>query len=193
LDASVAGLNLGEVTTALTPAKNSFEGLLTAHIKLAGRGLTWAAMRQTLSGDGNVQITDARFAPPDAMPKPSLEVTIMTRLGKMTTHISVQHHVFNAAEATFHIGQGKVFSDHLQLSGNDVTLLAKGYFGLDRSLDYTGNLALSGQRANERSILAAFLRDTYGRIIVPFTVKGTVSDPKIVVDVKDLWRGRKAP
>jgi hypothetical protein len=193
LDASVAGLHLGEAITALTPAKNLFEGMLTAHIKLAGQGLTWAAIRQTLSGEGNVHITDARFTPPDANPKLSREVTIVSPLGSMTTHIRIRRHAFNAVEATFHIGQGKVFSDHLQLSGNEVTLLAKGSVGLDRSLDYNGHLVLSGQRASERGILAAFLRDTYGRIIVPFTVKGTVDDPKIVVDAKDLWRGRKAP
>jgi len=167
--------------------------VLSAHIKLAGQGLTWVALKRTLSGDGNVHITDVRVTPSDAMPKLSREVTIMGRLGSITTHISMQRDAFNAVEATFHIGQGKVFSDHLQLSGKDVTILTKGYMGLDRSLDFTGHLVLSGQRASERGILAAFLRDTYGRIIVPFTVKGTMDDPKIVVDAKDLWRGRKAP
>ena len=193
LDANLAGLHLGEAAAALTPAKNFFEGVLTVQIKVAGRGLTWAAISQTLSGDGNVQITGARFTPPDAMPELRREVTIVSPLGKMTTHIKLKRHAFNAVEAIFRIGQGKVFSDHLQLSGNDIQILAKGYVGLDRSLDYNGHLVLSGQRASERGVLAAFLRDTYGRIIVPFAIRGTVGDPKIVVDTQDLWRGRKAP
>jgi AsmA-like C-terminal region len=127
------------------------------------------------------------------MPELRREVTIISRLGKMTTHISVKRHAFDAVEATFRVGQGKVFSDHLQLSGSDIRILAKGYLGLDQSLDYHGNLVLSGKRASERSILSAFLRDVHGRIILPFAVKGTVHDPKIVVDTRDvLARARDA-
>ena len=193
LDARVTGVNLGEATTAFTPANNLFGGALTAHLKLAGRGSTWAAIRQTLSGDGNVHITGARFTPPESMPELRRQVTILSPLGSKTTQISLKRHAFNAVEATFRIGQGKVFSDHLQLSGQDITLLAKGYVGLDRSLEYNSHLVLSGQRAREHGLLATFFRDRYGRLIVPFTVKGMVGAPKIVVDANELWRGRKAP
>jgi uncharacterized protein involved in outer membrane biogenesis len=186
LDANVAGLHLGEAAAALTPAKNFFEGALTAQIKLAGQGLTWAAIGHTLSGDGNIKITGARFTPPDATPELSREVTIISPLGKMTTHINLKRHAFNAVEAIFRIGQGKIYSNHIQLSGNDIQILAKGYLGLDQSLDYSGNLVLSGKRASERTILSTFLRDIHGRIILPFMVKGTVRDPKIVVDAKDV-------
>ena len=185
-DARVAGLHLGEAAIALMPAKNFLEGVLTAQLKLAGQGLTWTAIRQTLSGEGNLQITNARFTPPDAMPEPRREVTIISPLGKMTTYINLKRHAFNAVEAIFRIGQGKVYSDHLQLSGNDIQILAKGYLGLDQSLSYNGNLVLSGKRASERTILAAFLRDIHGRITLPFTVKGTVHDPKILVDTRDV-------
>jgi hypothetical protein len=50
---------------------------------------------------------------------------------------------------------------------------------------------LSGERAGEHGVLANFLRDTHGRLVVPFTLNGTVRDPTIVVEVQDLLRGRK--
>jgi hypothetical protein len=68
----------------------------------------------------------------------------------------------------------------------DVEILAKGYVGLDQSINYNGTLVLSGERANAQGTLAKFLRDAHGRIVLPFTVKGMVSDPQIVVNAKDL-------
>jgi hypothetical protein len=191
-DAKVDGVKLGEVMAQFTPAKSFFEGALTAQLKLAGHRLTWAAIGQTISGEGTVHITKVKYMPPDAMPKPSREVTILSPLGNVTTHIRIKPNAVNAVDATFHIGQGKVFCDPLQLSGEDVIILAKGYLGVDRSVDYNGHLVLAGQRAREHGILSAFLRDTYGRIILPFAVKGTVHDAKISVDTKDVWHGGKA-
>ena len=83
--------------------------------------------------------------------------------------------------------QGRIFSDDLQLWGEDVAIWAKGYLGLDRSVTCDGTLALYGERANAQGILAKlFLRDAHDRILYPFTIKGTTSDPQIVVNVKDL-------
>jgi hypothetical protein len=192
LDARITDLHLGEASTAFTPANNLVDGVLTARLKLAGQGLTWAGIRQTLRGDGTVKLTDARFTPPGGMPTLSREVTIRSPLGSMTTHIRLRHRAFNAVEASFRIGQGQVLSDHLQVSGRDIEILAKGYWGLwDHSITYNGHLVLSGERANEHGVLANFLRDSHGRLVVPFTLNGTVRDPKIAVEVQDLLRGRK--
>ena len=191
-DARITDMHLGEAITAFTPANNLVDGVLTTHLRLAGHGWTWAGIRQTLRGDGTAKLTDARFTPPDGTPTLSREVTIRSPLGSMTTHIRLRRHAFNAVDATFHIGQGQVLSDHLRVSGRDIEILAKGYWGLwDQSIAYNGHLVLSGERAGEHGVLANFLRDAHGRLVVPFTLKGTVRDPTIVVEVQDLLRGRK--
>ena len=191
-DARITDMHLGEAITAFTPANNLVDGVLTTHLRLAGHGWTWAGIRQTLRGDGTAKLTDARFTPPDGTPTLSREVTIRSPLGSMTTHIRLRRHAFNAVDATFHIGQGEVLSDHLRVSGRDIEILAKGYWGLwDQSIAYNGHLVLSGERAGEHGVLANFLRDAHGRLVVPFTLKGTVRDPTIVVEVQDLLRGRK--
>jgi hypothetical protein len=191
-DARITDMHLGEAITAFTPANHLVDGVLAAHLKLAGRGWTWAGIERTLRGDGTATLTDARFMPPEGTPSLSREVTVRSPLGSMTTHIRLRRHAFNAVDTTFQIGQGQVWSDHLQVSGRDIEILAKGYWGFwDQSIAYNGHLVLSGERASEHGVLANFLRDTHGRLVVPFRLDGTVRDPAIVVEVQDLLRGRK--
>jgi hypothetical protein len=119
------------------------------------------------------------------------EVTILSPLGRMTTHIRIKRRSFSALKATLRLSQGRVFSDDLQLWGKEIEILAKGYLGLDQVMHYNGTLVLSGERAKAQGILATLLRDAHGRFVWPFTVKGMLSDPQIEVDAKDLWHGRK--
>jgi AsmA-like C-terminal region len=122
------------------------------------------------------------------MPKLSRKVTIVGPLGRgrMTTQIQLKGDSFNAAKTTFHVRHGRVFSDPLHLVQKELEILAKGDVGLDQSINYHGTLMLSGERANVQGILAKFLRDARGRIVLPFTLQGMVSDPQIVVNAKDL-------
>jgi hypothetical protein len=191
VDARVAGIHLGAATQAWPSAKTVVEGVLTTQIKLFGRGLTWGRLRQTLYGNGHATIADLQVGPADSMPRRMREVTILSPLGRMTTHILVKRRSFSALKATLRLSQGRVFSDDLQLWGKEIEILANGYLGLDQVMHYNGTLVLSGERAKAQRILATLLRDAHGRFVWPFTVKGMLSDPQIAVDAKDLWHGRK--
>jgi hypothetical protein len=165
--------------------------VLTGQIKLSGRGLTWGRLRQTLYGNGHATITDLQVGPVDSMPGRMREVTILSPLGRMTTHLRIKRQSFSAVKATLRLSQGRVFSEDLQLSGKEIEILANGYLGLDQVMHYNGTLVLSGERAKTPGTLAALLRDAHGRLVLPFTVKRTLSDPQIEVDAIDLWHGRK--
>jgi hypothetical protein len=186
LDARLAGVHLEEATRELTSAKSFLQGVLTTQGRLSGRGLTWGRLRQTLRGDGHATIADLKFMPADPMPELTREVTIVGPLGRMTTYIRLKRQSFDAVKASLRIRQGGVFSDDLQLLGKEIAIRAKGYVGLDQSLSSNGTLVLSGERASAQGILAQFLRDAHGHIVLPFTLKGTLSDPQILVDAKDL-------
>jgi hypothetical protein len=120
------------------------------------------------------------------MPELTRKVTIVGPLGSMIRHVLLKGESFNTVKATFHMRQGRVFSDPLHLLSKEVEILAKGYVGIDQSINYHGTLVVSGELAKAQGTLAKFLRDAHGRIVVPFTVKGMVSDPQIVVEAKDL-------
>jgi hypothetical protein len=186
LDASVAGVHLGEATRELTSGKNALQGVLTTRIKLSGQASTWRTLSQTLRGDGDATITGLQAIPADAVPTLTRKVTIVGPLGQLTRDVLLKREPFDTVKATFHMSQGRVFSDHLHLVRKEVEILARGYVGLDQSMYYNGTLVLSGSRANAQGTLAKFLRDAHGRIVLPFTVKGMVSDPQIVVEAKDL-------
>jgi hypothetical protein len=186
VDASMAGVHLGEASRELTSAKTVLQGVLTTRIKLSGLALTWRTLSQTLSGEGHATITDLQVMPADAMPELTRKVTIVGPLGSMIRHVLLKGESFNTVKATFHMSQGRIFSDQLHLLSKEVEILAKGYVGLDQSINYHGTLVLSGELAKAQGTLAKFLRDAHGRLVLPFTVKGMVSDPQIVVEVKNL-------
>jgi AsmA-like C-terminal region/Domain of Unknown Function (DUF748) len=186
VDARVAGVQLGEASRDLTSAKTVLQGVLTTRVKLSGQALTWRTLSQTVRGDGHATITDLQVTPAEAMPELTRKVTIVGPLGKMIRHVLLKRDPFDTVKATFHMSQGHIFSDHLHLVRKEVEILAKGYVGLDQSIRYNGTLVLSGERAKAQGTLAKFLRDAHGRIVLPFTVKGMVSDPQIVVEAKDL-------
>jgi hypothetical protein len=191
VDARVAGVHLGAATRAWPFTKTVVEGVLTSQIKLSGRGRTWDRFRQTLYGNGHATITDLQVGPVDSVPRRMREVTILSPLGRITTHIRVKRQSFSVVKATLRLSQGRVFSDDLQLWGKEIEILAKGYLGLDQVMHYNGTVVLSGERAKAPGTLATLLRDAHGRLVLPFTVKRTLSDPQIEVDAKDLWHGRK--
>jgi AsmA-like C-terminal region len=187
MDARVAGVQLGTAMRMWTSANTVRQGVLTTRVKLSGQGWTWARLRQTLSGDGQATITDFKVRPADHPHVWTREVTFVSPLGNMTRRIRMPHESIHTVKAILHMRQGYLFSDDLQLWGKNVAIRAKGYMGLDQSVTCNGTLALSGERASAHGILAKlFLRDAYSRIIYPFTVTGRVSDPQLVVNVKDL-------
>ncbi len=193
LNARVVGVQLAAAMRAWTSVQAVRQGVLTTQFKLSGQGWTWRRLRQALRGDGQVTITDFTVMPADPLPTLTRPVTIVGPLGRMTTYLRLKREAFSLLRARFDIRHGHIFSDDLQLWGEDVAIRANGYLGLDQSVSYNGMLALSGQRASARSLLAKlFLRDAHSRMVFPFSIKGMVNDPQIVVNVKDvLARGKE--
>jgi hypothetical protein len=69
--------------------------------------------------------------------------------------------------------------------------LLQGSIGLDRSLDYTGNLFLPAQFVSRRGGPLLLRQDEAGRVIVPFTVQGMANAPRVALDANALGGGTK--
>jgi hypothetical protein len=69
LDATLLNLDVGQAIHALTSVRNILLGVLNADVRLVGRGLSWDLMSRPLSGEGNVNIREAKLATFDLIPK----------------------------------------------------------------------------------------------------------------------------
>jgi uncharacterized protein involved in outer membrane biogenesis len=184
LDATFADLDAGRVINELTPAKDVLLGALDTDMQLAGRGFTWDAINKTLSGDGHIKIAEAQLTTFDLIPTLLQVLRQVGRLAGFTIPSGWEHNTFRIVEADWHLRHGKFLTDHLRLRGEGVEALLKGYIGLDQTLEYAGTLMLPAKFVALRGAPTLLRQDEDGRIVLPFTVKGTVTAPRIAFDEK---------
>jgi hypothetical protein len=101
------------------------------------------------------------------------------------------HSSWRTIEGDWHLQQGKILTDHLRLRREGVEVLLSGHIGLDQTVDYTGTLFLPAKATARRGVPLVLRRDDAGRVLVPFTVQGSVSAPRISVDDKALMGSAK--
>jgi AsmA-like C-terminal region len=186
LDAKFAGLDVGQVVNVLAPAKNVLLGVLDTDMRLSGQGMTWNVINKTLSGNGRVKISEAQLTTFDLLPKLGHLLREVGGLAGLTLSDAWERQAFRTIEGDWYLQQGKILTDHLRLRGEGVEALLKGYVGLDRSIEYTGNVFVPAQFIAPRGVPTLLRQDEAGRVAIPFTVKGTVTEPHIAVSEKAL-------
>jgi AsmA-like C-terminal region/AsmA family/Domain of Unknown Function (DUF748) len=186
MDARVAGLDVGRALGELTPVKNGLQGVLDTDMRLTGRGLVWDVIQKTLSGDGHVKIAEAQLTHFDLFPKLMHLLQNMRGLVGFTLPSGWEHSSWRTIEGDWRLQQGKILTDHLRLRREGVEALLSGHIGLDQAIDYTGTLFLPAKVTVRRGVPLILRQDDAGRVLVPFTVQGTVSAPRISVDEKAL-------
>ena len=186
LDANVAGLDVGQVVNELTPAKNVLLGVLDTDMRLVGQGMTWDVINKTLSGNGSVKITEAQLTTFDVLPRLEQLLHDVGGLVGLTISKAWKSHTFRTIEGDWRLHQGKILTDRLRLRGEGVEALLKGYVGLDQSIEYAGDLFLPAQFIALRGAPTLLRQDEAGRVVVPFAVKGTVTEPRIAISEKAL-------
>jgi hypothetical protein len=79
-----------------------------------------------------------------------------------------------------------VLTDTLRLRGQGIEALLKCYLGLDQIVDYEGKALLPSRLVRVRGTTLRWLQDEKERLVLPFTVQGTVTAPQISFDEKYL-------
>lgn len=186
VDARLVGVNVGNLVNELTPVENVLLGALDTTINLSGKGVDWEAISQTLTGDAGVQITSLKLTTLDLMPKLAATLQAVGTVAGFTVPEGLAQRSFDTLKAALHVAEGKIQTDDLQLSGQDLLVLAGGLVGLDQSLDLEGRAFLLGDLAAAFGEKAAFLQDQQGRIQLPFTLQGTITQPRVTPNERYL-------
>ena len=182
LSAESVGLNedVMPVASALFPmaaqAKGQATGRLDANFEMKGNGLTWEAMKPTLSGIGSVKLSGL------GLPSDSLLAQVAKFAGRAESTIQL-----NDAGAQFDVKDGWMMFNRLSASGDKVRYDFAGRVSLDGKLDLTMDLM---------PLVKAFGGDkNYAKVKdkvkeIPMRIGGTTANPDYKPPkVEDLLKG----
>jgi len=147
-------------------AGGNLEGLLTAGFDFGGSGVTWTAIRPTLTGQGDIRLTRLRLP----------EESVLGRVAQFAKQGGDASIGLNDAGAQFRIGGGWVDFNRLSASGSKARYDLKGRVSLDGKLDL---------RIDALPLMKLVLSDSVYKDLtryakeLPINVRGTTTAPAL--------------
>jgi hypothetical protein len=200
LRAKTKDARVEQITAALstTKAPPTIFGALSGEGSFEGKGKTLGEWEKTLRGEGNAVILDGRLPAFNIF-----ETVIKAMLGIFRKVFPVKQAVtftepttFARFETPYMVKDGRVFTDGLSLVTNDYHLTGKGSFGLDRTLDYDTEVALTPKGIQKMIVVASlpFVGASFqGMTPIPMRIRGTFEKPQLYPDMSgftpNLLRG----
>jgi hypothetical protein len=136
--------------------------------------------RQTLAGNGTVQISDGKV----------VGVALTSKIADITGLNELREVNFKNWSNSFTIANGRVNISDLRVNAGTTDILMNGSQGLDGSLDYSLVVKLPASASDRLNIsgvageLLQFFKDKDGRISLSFLATGTYSEPVLKLDTK---------
>jgi hypothetical protein len=179
LDTRADGLDINAFLSANTTAADRLLG--TGQIIARLRGTTEAPLERHMSGTMSMALSNGviRNFPLLATLNRALHVT-----GGDGTDTR-----FERLSATLDVSDGVMRTRDASLRAGELTALAAGALGFDRTIDMTGTAAFSRQAsarliASVREISAA--RNEQGEVEVPFRITGSMDNPAFAINTEAL-------
>lgn len=178
-------VDVGKMLASSPATRGKITGI--GELKLQVFGSLGSNVLNSLSGSGSFAVRDGRF--------PSFNLGgAMQTLAKVQQVFTLGQGGLPSGETTFSAitgdlapGGGRVSSSRIHVDSSVGTVDLRGSFGFDQTLNYDGQAVLirssSGGVSNPvdaiTTVLGGVMKQTVGRISVPFAIRGTFSDPKI--------------
>ncbi len=182
MTARVQGVNLAQMLSALSPKARKVTGALEADLKL---GTALGKDPQTaLTGAGTFAVRDGSF------PGLDLKNNLAQMARALQVNVPAGDTRFRYFGGDLRIAQQRVYSNALRLDGDGLDATARGSFGFNQTLDYTGIGVLkaltpgtsggTGGLPSMGMILGQVVPGVAGTTgaRVPFSLRGTSDDPK---------------
>jgi uncharacterized protein involved in outer membrane biogenesis len=181
LRGSLQGLDVNQALSQTTTMKNMVEGKARLNGNVRGSGDSAAAIARTLAGTLKFEMTDG------VLRNFPLLAAINRALG--LTEGTDRDTRFQSLSGTATVGGGRARSNDLALRAGELTLTGSGSMGFDRSLDLRMVAGLSPaltQQLAERVGALGRLANDRGQLAFPVRITGTMTAPKIAVDVGSI-------
>lgn len=180
-DFSVEEISADALVSGLYPkAAGTLLGRTSAAINISGQGTAWEQMREALSGQGEIRISDGKITGEE------FAGGLASALGAG----DLKSIDFKSFAGDFEIVDGKLrlVSD---FAGKDVKMKPTGTIGLNGALDMNLNLALApgfSSRLSSDSLVGQLLADEQGWTGMPVALGGSLGKPRFVLDKARLQK-----
>jgi uncharacterized protein involved in outer membrane biogenesis len=175
---SLQGLDVQRVLAATTTMKDLLSGTGQVDATLRGRGVTAAAVQQSLTGT-------VRFALANGVIRRFPILAAINQAAGITagTDSDVK---FQRLDGTAKVSGGQARVDSLALRAGELTMAGAGVIGFDQRLNLHLVVQLSPEKTAElvRTVGLGKLTGPGGRLAIPVTVTGTTTAPRFGVDLR---------
>lgn len=201
--ARAAGMELAAFSRTLTPTGDiAARGTASFEVDVSGTGDAWANIVPSLNGQGTAEIVDG------AVVDFNIAETLLASLSglqglsiivpenvraKYPAIFTSQDTVFDEFNVRFRVARGKMHIEPLRIAARDFLVCTEGTLNFQQQLDLHARLTLSRPLSDDllRGIkeFKAIASDN-GRLTLPFTVGGVLSDPRPSADavLRSLFR-----
>jgi hypothetical protein len=179
---SVMSVNAQPFVESLTSVRNVIAGVLTANVSLTSRGLGWQALTRTARGEGRLSLANTDLKTVELMPAVTRSLAALGSVPGFRVPADLESTRFTTLATNLRLGEGRVATPGLSLSGRQVSVTADGSLGFDRSLSYQGRVVLGPALVKSFGSAGRYLADGEGRLALPFHVSGQVAAPKVSID-----------
>ncbi|RMF59737.1 MAG: AsmA family protein, partial [Calditrichaeota bacterium] len=175
-------VDVNNFASSVIPMKDTFFGNMDLEMKAQGRGLSAAAMKESLVGEGSTVISRGKLA----------RLDLLRSLAGFLNLPSFENLRFNTLKSRFELKDRKVAFDRLNLSafGNDISV--EGFMGLDGALNFSVSMLLSEeltQRFRQKAVnVPSFLLVDSRRLPIDLIVTGSTESPAIAWDTEKALR-----
>jgi uncharacterized protein involved in outer membrane biogenesis len=174
-----------DVASLLEATGSSFQATGTGEMNLTASGST-ANLADSLTGNGNVAVRDGKLPGLNlgkAMQTLAKVQSVLGRGGAATSNETP----FRSITADMALGNARISSQRIYLDSPMGTVEMRGSVGFDKTLAYEGKTELQGGAANANNpvglvtgILSGVSKQNVSCISVPFSLGGTLDNPKAV-------------
>ena len=180
LDVGVDRVQAADVLARFTSLKDFLSGRLTGQVALSGVGTTWEDLAPTLTGRGELAVTEGVFRTFNLLKDVlgSAEALETSRLAKRPDT------PFDRFAASVEIRDQALRITDARLSAGEFGATADGVVGFDSSIDARVRVSVprSAVGGFATTALGAALADDDGRLHVPVRLSGRLPKPSVALD-----------
>jgi len=182
------GVDVEPLVSAYDPGlKDLLRGKLTGRLDLTSSGAEMKPILAAAAGTGSLEVTEGVITSFSVLKQLAalLEMVGGKGIGRDTTP-------FDWLRASLAIASGRASTEDLELHSADLDLAARGWVGLDATMDL-GVTARFSEEASRgmvaRTSRLGLLADRQGRLAVHFSLEGNLAAPSFRLDTRAQLRG----
>jgi AsmA protein len=197
----ISDIELGEVfRTQMTQALQYVRGRANFNLDLAGSGEDWEAMKPTLQGQGKFQVNQGALVDLNVADEALSNISGIPGLSNIASQNIRKKYpaIFGGKDTEFaELGsqftfrEGKILLDDVHLNAVDYAAQGDGWLDYDQQIDFHGQVILAqnlSKDIQDEVKVAKYISNTQGRVVIPFTLSGTLPEAKPLPDIATLTR-----